>query len=186
MAEVSGGRARGKAGLMVWRCPWATEEWRCRLRDTRKIGKSGEPWCIWYVTNCFSSIIFVRPCVLSDRPTVLWWLSHGEGWDAVTWCGLVNVKTAQLLKINSQMSSIRVYYWTHICIWILYPSIVDWESHGILLFLLLLLVSFFSHSLLLHFNSKNKMCWWHVHLNIYLHWRSVSHIIHFLGSYPTM
>ena len=23
-------------------------------------------------------------CVLSDRPTVLWWLSHGEGRDAVT------------------------------------------------------------------------------------------------------
>ena len=28
--------------------------------------------------------IFAWHCVLSDHHPVLWWLSHGEGWDAVT------------------------------------------------------------------------------------------------------
>ena len=30
---------------------------------------------------------FLRPCVLSDCPPVFWWLSPGEWWDSVTWCG---------------------------------------------------------------------------------------------------
>ena len=29
--------------------------------------------------------LFAWPCVLSDRPPVLWWLSPGEGWDAVNY-----------------------------------------------------------------------------------------------------
>ena len=28
--------------------------------------------------------IFAWPCVLSDSPPVLWWLSPGERWDNVT------------------------------------------------------------------------------------------------------
>ena len=31
----------------------------------------------------FNAAIFAWPCVLSDRPPALWWLSPGEGWDAV-------------------------------------------------------------------------------------------------------
>ena len=42
----------------------------------------------WYTSftelNAFHESIFAWPCVLSDRPPVLWWLSPGEGWDAVT------------------------------------------------------------------------------------------------------
>ena len=34
--------------------------------------------------NEFHAAIFAWPCVLSDRPPVLWWLSLDEGWDAVT------------------------------------------------------------------------------------------------------
>ena len=34
--------------------------------------------------NEFHAAIFAWLCVLSDRPPVLWWLSHGEGRDAVT------------------------------------------------------------------------------------------------------
>ena len=89
MAEVSGGGYegyRGYAGWMVQRWPWATEEWWFRLRDNaRKIGKSGEPWytCNWM----FQAAIFAWPCVLSDCHPVFWWLSPGEGRDAVTWCG---------------------------------------------------------------------------------------------------
>ena len=41
-----------------------------------------------YVLNEFHAAIFAWLCVLSDRPPMLWWLSHGEGMDAVTWCGL--------------------------------------------------------------------------------------------------
>ena len=37
-----------------------------------------------YVTECVSRGHFVWHCVLSDRPPVFWWLSHGEGRDAVT------------------------------------------------------------------------------------------------------
>ena len=32
----------------------------------------------------FNAAIFAWPCVLSDRPPALWWLSPGEEWDAVT------------------------------------------------------------------------------------------------------
>ena len=50
MAEVSGGRARGRQRL-GWmdgvKVALRTEESRWRLRDNaRKIGKSGEPWYI--------------------------------------------------------------------------------------------------------------------------------------------
>ena len=34
--------------------------------------------------NEFHSARFAWHCVLSDRPPVLWWLSNGEGRDAVT------------------------------------------------------------------------------------------------------
>ena len=37
---------------------------------------------------------------------MLWWLSHGEGRDAVTRCGWDKLKRAQLLKIKTQLSSI--------------------------------------------------------------------------------
>ena len=37
--------------------------------------------------NEFPSANFAWPCVRSDRPPVLWWLSPGEGCDAVTCCG---------------------------------------------------------------------------------------------------
>ena len=37
-----------------------------------------------YVLNEFHAVIFAWPSVLSDRPSMLWWLSHGEGNDDVT------------------------------------------------------------------------------------------------------
>ena len=37
-----------------------------------------------YVIERVSRGYFCFPCVLSDRPQMLWWLSHGEGRDAVT------------------------------------------------------------------------------------------------------
>ena len=52
------------------------------VETARKTAKSGEPWYI--CNNEFHVAIFAWPCVLSDCPPVLWWLSHGEGTDAVT------------------------------------------------------------------------------------------------------
>ena len=40
-----------------------------------------------YLTDWASRNHFVWPYVFPDCPPVLWWLSPGEGWDAVTWCG---------------------------------------------------------------------------------------------------
>ena len=37
-----------------------------------------------YVINEFHAASFAWHCVLSYHPPVLWWLSHGEGRDAVT------------------------------------------------------------------------------------------------------
>ena len=55
--------------------------------------------CIIYSEYVFTYYypIFTWPCVLSDRPPVLWWLSHGEG---------------RVLKIKAQLSSI----WAKGCI----------------------------------------------------------------------
>ena len=39
-----------------------------------------------YATERVHAAILAWSCVLSDRPPVLWWLSPGEGWDAVTLC----------------------------------------------------------------------------------------------------
>ena len=36
-----------------------------------------------YVIGEFQAAISAWPYVLPDHPPVLWWLSHGEGWDAV-------------------------------------------------------------------------------------------------------
>ena len=60
MAEVSGGRVRGRPRL-GWmdgvRWPWATEEWRWRLRvNARKIERVESPGT--YVTECVSRCHF--------------------------------------------------------------------------------------------------------------------------------
>ena len=65
MAEVS---VRGRPRL-GWMDPWETEEWRWRLRDNaRKIGKSGEPWCIcnWmsFTTPFLLGTVFFRTALL--------------------------------------------------------------------------------------------------------------------------
>ena len=37
---------------------------------------------------------------------MLWWLSPGEGWDAVTGCGWDKLIEAKTLKIMAQVSSV--------------------------------------------------------------------------------
>ena len=38
----------------------------------------------WRALDEFHAAIFTWLCVISDRPPVLWWLSLGDFWDAVT------------------------------------------------------------------------------------------------------
>ena len=53
---------------------------------TRQCAKDRKEWraLVHMKLNEFHGAIFAWPMVLSDRPPVLWWLSPGEGWDAVT------------------------------------------------------------------------------------------------------
>ena len=57
----------GNRGMMVEaarRCAKDRKEWRAMVH---------------MLLNEFHEVIFAFPCVLSDRPPVLWWLSAGEG-----------------------------------------------------------------------------------------------------------
>ena len=66
----------------------------------------------------FTRQFFAWPCVLSDRPPVLWWLSHGEGLDALTLCGWDKLKRVQLQKIKVQIKSIwaKVFMLMIVCV----------------------------------------------------------------------
>ena len=83
MAEVSGGRVRGRRGI-CWMdgLKVATGNGGMTVESVRQC----EPWKSpgTYEVNEFHEAIFACPCVLSDLPPVLWWLSPGEGWDAFT------------------------------------------------------------------------------------------------------
>ena len=56
------------------------------MEATRHRAKDRKEWraLVHIKLNEFHSAIFAWYCVLSDRPPVLWWLSPGEGRDAVT------------------------------------------------------------------------------------------------------
>ena len=58
------------------------------VEAARQCAKDRKEWIalVLMYLNEFHAAIFAWPCVLSDRPLMLWWLSHGEGRDAVT-CG---------------------------------------------------------------------------------------------------
>ena len=96
------------AGWMMWRWPWATEELRWRLRDkTRKIGKSGESWCLcnWMSVTC--SFCLVR-CSFGLPTRALGVITcRGVGCHYILCCWVKQKKLrAQLLKIKAQVSSI--------------------------------------------------------------------------------
>ena len=90
------------------------------VEAARKNGKSGEPW---YICNWMS---FTRPfllsAALSDRPPVLWWLSHGEGRDAVTWCGwdkLLKGRNYWKSRLRCQVYGLMVVSWW-LCLYVMW------------------------------------------------------------------
>ena len=84
MAEVSGGRVRGRPRL-GWMdgVKEALGNRGMTVEAAHKCAKDRKEWRA-LVLNEFHSSIFAWPCILSDRPPVLWWLSPGEGRDVVT------------------------------------------------------------------------------------------------------
>ena len=88
MAEVSGRRVRGRRSL-GWMddVKVALGNRGMTVEAARQCAKDRKEWrALVQLTylNEFHVAIFAWPFVLSDRPPVLWWLSPGEGWDAVT------------------------------------------------------------------------------------------------------
>ena len=76
----------------------------------------------WYICNEISfTLPFLLGTVPLDCPPVLWWLSHGEGRDAVTWCGCDKLKMAQLLEIKARVSSLwaKECNCTTLCVYVL-------------------------------------------------------------------
>ena len=90
MAEVSGGRVRGKPRLS-WMdsVKVAFGNRRMTVEAASQCAKDRKEWraLVQMSLNKFHAAIFAWPSVLSDRPPVFWWLSPGERWDAVTRCG---------------------------------------------------------------------------------------------------
>ena len=87
MAAVSGGRVRGTPRLgWMGGVKVALGNRRMTVEAGRQCTKDRKEWIALehMQQNEFYTIIFDLPCVLSDRPPVVWWLSLGEVWDAVT------------------------------------------------------------------------------------------------------
>ena len=87
IAEVIGGRVRGRPRL-CWMdgVKVSLGNRGMTIEAARQCAKDREALraMVHMQLSEFHVAIFAWHCVLSDRPPVLWWLSHGEGRDAVT------------------------------------------------------------------------------------------------------
>ena len=108
---------------MVWRRPYVTERCLLWLRDNnRKIGRSGEPWCMFrWLRNV--RIILVSLCVRSDRsqcpgkrlarvhlslgPHFLSWLTHSASHSATALCTIRITDTQCITQCS------RAVHYTH-------------------------------------------------------------------------
>ena len=56
------------------------------VEAARRYAKDRNEWraLVHMQLNEFHAANFAWPCVLSDRPPMLWWLSPGDGRDAIT------------------------------------------------------------------------------------------------------
>ena len=87
MAAVSGGRVRGRPRLgWINFAKVALGNIGMTVEAARQCARDRKEWraIVHMSLNEFHAAIFALPCVLSDRPSVLLWLSPVEGWNAVT------------------------------------------------------------------------------------------------------
>ena len=86
LAEVSLGRVQGRPRL-GWMdgVKVALGNRGMTMEAERQCSKDRKEWraLVQVKLNEFHAAIFAWPCVLSDSPPVLWWLSPGEWRDAV-------------------------------------------------------------------------------------------------------
>ena len=86
MAKVSGGWVRGRPRLgLMDGVKVALGNRGMTVEAARQCAKDRKEWraLVHMLLNEFHAAIFTWLCVLSDRPPMLWWLSHGEmerGW----------------------------------------------------------------------------------------------------------
>ena len=87
MEQVSGGRVRGRPRL-GWMdgVKVALDNRGMTVEAAHQCAKDRKEWIalVHMQLNEFHVAIFAWPCVLSDHPPVLWWLSPGVGRDTVT------------------------------------------------------------------------------------------------------
>ena len=87
MAEVSGGRLRGRPRL-GWMdgVKVALGNRGMMVETAQQCVKDRKEWraLVHMQLNEFHMAIFAWPCVLSYCPPMLWWLSHGERREAIT------------------------------------------------------------------------------------------------------
>ena len=85
MAEVSGGRVRGRA-MLGWMngVKVVLENRGMMVEAARKCVKDRKEWRALVLMKLNDAAIFAWPCVFSVRPPGLCWLSPGEEWDSVT------------------------------------------------------------------------------------------------------
>ena len=109
---VDGGSKWRSCMRMVWRWPWATEEWRWRLNvNARENGKCTKPWCICN-SECVSRGHFWLTLFSFGPPSralvVITW--RGEGYRYMMRLGKTD-KMAPLQKLKAQVSSILAKGW---------------------------------------------------------------------------
>ena len=115
MAEVSEGLVQGRTRL-GWMdgVKVALGNRGMTVEAARQCAKDLKEWraLVHVELNAFHAAIFAWHSVLSDSPSVLWWLSHGEGRMSLHDAVGLNCKNGALLKIKAQVSSI----WAKGCI----------------------------------------------------------------------
>ena len=92
--------------------------------------------------SLINAAIFAWHCVLSDRPPMLWWLSHGEGRDAVTYAVGINCKngaTTEKSRLGCRVSGLRgVSWWLCVCFFWLDMTTPPWCREKVMVYYIII------------------------------------------------
>ena len=118
---------------MVWRWPWATEEWRWRLCDNA--GKIGKNWETRYICNwmSFTWLFLSGPAIFRTNFPCSGGLSPGDWWNAITWCiwdKLWKGRNYWKSRRRCEVYGLRGVCWwlcVHYLTWHDYPSLMEGE-----------------------------------------------------------